>query len=401
MSTPGNAVAILGSHLVLALATCVIGCQSVRPAISKENQPQPDQVVRVPLAAHGVKLADYGVNLLTFSRDSRYVCAWRGNQYRKEPGEAAVFDLAGRAVPDAVDAQKRLQGPFVDLFPAVSFREQCAEFIKDAQGWGFTDGFTMGLRLVDPTPPIRPGHPDEIGNRRWHAELWRLKPQEERLWRMELPPSFFSLRETGFFEADGKGLVFLAFTGEKGYLLSAADGALVAALYYDGHTKADLGAPAPSQGPHGQDVAPDGVAGLPLRYAASAFLIDPARRLVAQAWSDSRVHVISLDPPYDMVFAAPAGENPYKDLPYPWHAEWFPWKVQFAGEKYLIAEWYLGGRGCMVQELWTRIYDVDTWKVVWLCKTPTVQSLTMSPDGKKLAYLFHDNLEIVPFIASP
>ena len=72
--------------------------------------------------------------------------------------------------------------------------------------------------------------------------------------------------------------------------------------------------------------------------------------------------------------------------------------MEFAGGRYLIAELHFGGRGCLSPRNVTEIYDADTWKVVWRSTSSEITNITISPDGRTMAYARTDgHLELVPF----
>ena len=342
-----------------------------------------------------VNLKPYGAagQTLELSPDGRYLCAWgwpgtKVGDYNKEPGDVAVFDVTGQPVPGALDGRRDLQGEYIEMFPATAWRTHFAQFVKDAGGWGFRDDYGLAVRLVDPTPPIRPEAPQESAGRKWQAELWRMKPKEERLWRTELPENFFRLETTAFLQREGKGYVFLGFGRAEGYLLSEEDGDLVAVVSY-GHIETDAEAAAYKRKFHlgysDGDVA--------LRFSSHQLAADPGRRLLAcGAFFGKRVRVVSLDPPYKTVFEAHADENPAR----PWGGVWCVNRVQFAGGKYLIAELAFSGRFARWRRV-VEIFDVDAWKRVWLDQSGEISALTIWPDGNTMAYVRGGMLEIKPF----
>ena len=73
-------------------------------------------------------------------------------------------------------------------------------------------------------------------------------------------------------------------------------------------------------------------------------------------------------------------------------------RVQFLADgKYLLAEYFFGGRGTSTTLLPTEIFETRTWKVVWKKNDLEIKSVTMSPDGTKIALLRGNTLEVLPF----
>ena len=135
-----------------------------------------------------------------------------------------------------------------------------------------------------------------------------------------------------------------------------------------------------------------------LRFSAFRFSFAPARRLVAcGAFDGPRVRVVSLEAPYRVVFEAHADENPSQG----WLGLWNIWGVQFAGDKYLLVHLHRGGRGAIAPTDVHEVYDAATWRKVATIKDHAMSNLTLSPDGRMMAYVGGTDLVIAPFTAPP
>ena len=95
-----------------------------------------------------------------------------------------------------------------------------------------------------------------------------------------------------------------------------------------------------------------------------------------------------------MVFEANAEMNPVR----PWGGDWRVRRVQFLADgKYVLAEYKFRGRGTSTVLEPTEIFETRTWKVVWKENDLEIKSVTLSPDGKKIAFLRANTLEVRPF----
>ena len=362
-------------------------------AATKADKKAPDQV-RVDLSPYRPQY-----DTLEFSQDNKYVCVWLRlrsvtGDYNKEPARVVVFDVAGRAVSEAVDAEGFLQGRFADLFPRTSWRTRFAEFIKDAYGWGFSRDFKMGLRFVNPrNPDGTPAAPNYPSTKTWSAELWRLDGEGKRLWASDVEMfQTGGCMESGvvdFFQWQGKEYVLFAFSGQEGYVLSREDGKVVEEFTY-GHIETTEEMAANKNKWHlGLD---DGDTSL--RFSASYLSFDPCRRLLACGGSNGRrVRVVSAVPPHETVFEAHTGESPFNW----WRGWWSVRRVEFAGGKYLIADYDCAGRIGLGTLEPTEIFDVETWKVVWSKDSLDIRRVSLSPDGKLIAFIEKGILKIEPF----
>src|SRR5262249_8636985 len=157
-----------------------------------------------------------------------------------------------------------------------------ADFVRDADGWGFTRDRRLGFRMIDPRP-------SEPLKRTWNGELWELMPERKRLWRVDLPPllEHATLSLVDFFSKDGRSLVVISPGWVDAYLLDRRDGSLVDQFAF-GHLRAD-----------------EGVLPSKRDFVAYELSIEPSRRLLACGeFEGRRVRVVSLDPPFKTVFTA-------------------------------------------------------------------------------------------------
>ncbi len=325
---------------------------------------------------------------LEFSTDSRCLCVWwwparKIGDFSREPGSLAVYDLAGKPVADACDANGVLTGEYAHLFPHTAWRTVFEDFIKDAGGWGFSRDYRLGLRLAN----ARPGR---IFEKTWTAELWQFQPETKRVWATEIPETGMPLTMATFFERDAKPLVLLAFGGTEGFILSQEDGALMDRFQY-GHIETEQEQAAYKWKFHLAYSDGDPM----LHFNSFALSCDPTRRLLAcGAFNGRRVRVVSLDPPFRTIFEANTNDHPRR----PWGGVWSVDRVEFVGSKYLIAGYSFGGRGTRCAYDPTDIFDTITWEIVWHENSLDIRSATISPDDRRMALMRKDVLEIGDFV---
>ena len=132
-----------------------------------------------------------------------------------------------------------------------------------------------------------------------------------------------------------------------------------------------------------------------LRFSAYCLSQDTAKGwLACGAFDDKRVRVVQMASNGPMVFEANTEVNPSQ----PWGGNWMVHRVEFlADAKYLLAEYDFGGRGTSTVLRPTEIFETATWKIVWKNSDPETGGITLSPDGKRMAFLRGDVLEVHAF----
>ena len=162
-------------------------CSADRDLYPRYEPTWSEEPVRVDIAPYNDSSGEFHP-CLHFSRDGKYICMWWWpyltlRDYEKDQGKFVVFDLSGNEIRHAKNSDGHLVGEFIGLFPQIAWRSEYSDFLKNAGGWGFSEDLTYGFRIVDPV-----ALQDGIGEL-WHAELWRLKPEMQRLWRVQAPKS--------------------------------------------------------------------------------------------------------------------------------------------------------------------------------------------------------------------
>lgn len=359
-----------------------------------------------------VDLTKYFPNgcILEFSADSKYLCA-----YNRDESPKGVFDTSGTLVASTGDPSRGLPREFVPLFARSVPRSsgylywdqymtqsgrgivedlgsqlRVDNFILDTGGWAFDKDFKTGFRLINPRPSgefaDRGAHESPASRENiWSAELWSLEGMKHRIWAVDLPSQYGASRWVGFFERNGELLVLVAF-GEEAHSLSGKDGRIV-----DSFTYGNLNLLSPRNPRENL-------------FLMGTFDLDPQRRLLVCAVSSGRmVHVVSVDPPYPVVFELNASHFPAS----PPNGLWDASRVEFMGNGLLLIDYDFGGR-LPYSLLETCIFDTKSWERVW-SKTskftpfsPTyMTSVEISPDRRWLAYTKGNILFLGPFAGIP
>ena len=346
----------------------------VLPASAGELTQRP--VLRFALKAYTQPQAAEGVE---FAADGRSVCVWWGpvppeGDYTRLPLEFVVLDLFGNVLSVSRSATNRAIS--LKDFPSISWRETQQVFMKGAKSWAFSRDFSRGLRFK------------EVTYNKYLAEMWVLPAEQKPIWVTALPyvgPKPVSL----FFDTTDRTILVTGPLQEV-VALQMQTGEIV--------DKFSLG-PIESDAELLKrkkrfridvDLHDPG-----LQFIAGTLSLDSKKQLLAAGASDDkRVRVVGIASHGQVVFEANADINPGL----PWGGSWQVHRVQFLADgKYLLAEYFFGGRGTSTTLLPTEIFETRTWKVVWKKNDLEIHSVTMSPDGTKIALLRGNTLEVLPF----
>jgi hypothetical protein len=360
---------------VIAGATC--GCAGKQYPVVEPNWP--GEFLRVNFQRYVQARRDRTRVLL--SADNKSLCVWWVPWTRegamnasKGPLGFLVFDAGGKLVADSADPNLTPCEALRD-FPSFAWRWRFRDFLKNASAWGFSADSTEGVRLFKDGPS------------QFHAEMWRLSPQQNMAWARALP--------TGVVDTDAPvhilsrpdlRAVLVPISGREGVLLSRDDGTLIDQFRFG---------TIESFGTRNRFRLPLLGGGPSVRFSSGDTSVDPSGRLIACGCvDDRRVRVVSIDPPHKMVFEANTNDHAER----PRGGVWSVTRVEFVSQgKYLLVEYHFGGRGTRVTYNPSDIFDTATWRKVWHENSLEVRSVTLSPDGKKMAFIRGDYVEVGPF----
>jgi hypothetical protein len=264
-------------------------------------------------------------------------------------------------------------------FSSIAWRETQRAFVTNAVAWLFATDFSWGIRAFRL-------------NTLWtvHLECWTLPqlPDAFPLWNSQMERAFgFKLISL---IGDAKDRVLLVSSGSEGVVLSKQTGNVVWRFPL-GHIETEKEA-ARRNRKYGMRLDTTDPA---LYFGASVFSYDDQSGLLAcGAFFDKRVRVISISPPEHVVFEANTDVNPVM----PRGGWWRVNRVAFASAgRYLIAGYTFGGRGTKLIVQSTEVFDTRTWKCVWKEEDLKTESVALSEDGRLLAYVRDNGIEIMPF----
>jgi len=348
------------------------------PSVEPEWHKQP---LKISLSEY----VDYGKEhpQLEFATNDQMICLWwwpsrKTGDYTKEPVEWVVFDVQGKMLASSSNSWETTS-PLLRHFPGIAWRLFQQNFVKDAIGCGFSPELSYGLRVL----PSKTGPPS--------AELWDLHPPPKSIWTAVLPPAALShIRFAGLIPAEGPPAALVDLNGQEAVLLDGATGHQVDVFSY-GHIESDKEAVIRKR--KFRLATTDGDPSL--RFDVLSFSLDPVHgHLACGSLSDRRVRVVTTGREHRTVFEANTDDHPQK----PRGGSWRVNRVQFlAGGLYLLAEYRFGGRGTGEVLEPTDIFSTETWSRVWQENTPSVRSVTLSCDGKKMAYLRESVIELGEF----
>jgi dipeptidyl aminopeptidase/acylaminoacyl peptidase len=111
------------------------------------------------------------------------------------------------------------------------------------------------------------------------------------------------------------------------------------------------------------------------------------------SWNDRRVRVFDARRPEKLLFEAHSRDEPIR----PTEGEWSVQSVTFlAGGDYLKVEYAFSGRSRRGRrEL--EIYQTSSWQKVWQSDDVKLHGVTLTPDGRTIAYVRDCELVMMPF----
>lgn len=377
----------------LLITNALFGADSRTAEVMRLREPRwPSPPVQVSLKRYGG-----GCVPLEFSPDGQLLCAWwlphpPIGDYNKLPGLASVFDIHGSSVPEATDAKGQLAGRFASMFSDIAWRWRFSYFVQDTNGWkvtawGVSADYTVGVRFVQPE------HKDFAGGK---VELWHLGQTNWLSWSTALPESVngWTRGTVWFFDVSGSPFVLVAFNRITGYVLSQEDGKVIESFTYG---KPDSPADAEARAKRFHLDPEDYGAN---SFSAGILAFEPSRKLLACGDSSSkRLRIVAVDKPHRVLFEANSEDNPAG----PRGGTWSVASGHFDGNgRYLVVGYSFGGRLASKQFEPIEIYDTGKWRLVWSVNNPGIcsaQPPRVSPDGKVMALIRGDVLQIGPFVA--
>ena len=351
-------------------------CRIARP------EDNPRLIISTPLKSHYCLEAS-GRGSLRLILGTATVFVWRQSQLSDSelPAEWTFMSLNG----DILDSSKATTiGPdeaspgIREALLAVKWRTVLTNTVShaiDPAGSVCLRAFSCGT-YVPPNPPTA------------RIDLYDLKKQRT-LWSKDIP-TFQDAKKLILIPGATQTIALVLFGGMKGVLLDAGTGNFVTEFSYGPVESRDEVKSRKER--FRLDLPEDDPA---LRFSGTSFAVEPRNRLLAVGcMNDRRVRVLTLDPPYRLLLELHSDEHPRRPEGGSWRVD----RVDFAANgRFLIVESYFAGRGTRKVLRPTEIYETEGWKKVWETNDATIQAVTLSPDGTKIAYIQKDTLKIALF----
>jgi hypothetical protein len=213
--------------------------------------------------------------------------------------------------------------------------------------------------------------------------VWDLT-QHKLLWEQEYEG--YGINFSQFISWEGKECLLLTFD-QKAIIVSQETGDILGEFQYIRPGEQNLP-------PYGSRFYSSKFSTCPFSFAYN----QAKRWLTCGEFVGRRVRIYSIDPPYPLLREFSA------DLP-PQHTllggAWMVGKAEVNGNgRYLTVEYEYSGRNIVTACFPCEVYDTDTWELVWYENRAEVYEVTVSPNGKKIAFLRGKMLEIGDFAPS-
>jgi hypothetical protein len=335
-----------------------------------------------------------------FSNNNKYVCLMHLHlrEDGNEPQKSVVYDIKGNLISDAFDKKGYLTQKYLKMFSLIiprmsttyfwpqDVRKQLLtpdeEFLVNARHWIFSDDFSYCLKIVNPhsAEDGRILKLNESGGEIiCTAELWKIIPEKQLLWSVDLPQKLFDIEEGGFFQEGANNYILIAYSGDNSIVLSRDTGKVIYRFNYSREQS--------NEERHLSYVDEKAYRKLGLGFSASKASFCSTNNLLACGeGTGTRVRVFSLNEKGKLIFE----NNSNIDIYRPRGGAWRVKRVEFAAKgKYLIADYSFEGRGTNKAYFVTEIYETDTWSRVWVWKSNNIEigncNVIISPDGEKMA----------------
>jgi hypothetical protein len=377
-------VVLKNAQLVVVLALMGTGCgRRFGPDPYPPIEPEwPREPVRIEL--NGLVDCERDFPDVEFSVDGSMLCVWwhpRTGDYSKDPVAYVLFDTEGQ-LRERSEQVATSTNSLLRAFPSVWWRVLHRDFVAGASAWCFTADLAQGARVV--------------GGRRVAPvlELWRFAPRATQLWQRALPSQYIRTSPLLAFAptaTNGVADVLVDLDGQEALVLSGSTGDELGRFTY-GHIESDEEAARRAKRFGVRSLSRDPA----MKFSVMSFAIDAGtRRLACGSLHGRRVRVVETVRPYLTLFEANANDNPWVPDGGVWSVE----RVTFLCQgKYLLAEYRFGGRSTAPPMYPTDIFATDTWSRVWHENSLAIRSVTLSPDGKKIAFLRQCRVEIGDFL---
>ncbi len=314
------------------------------------------------------------------------LCWWHlGNDpYQKMLGGTLVFNHQGQVI-DVQKNENSLKKEYIDLFPSATYRQKWPDFIKNADGYGFSDDGCYGIRLFE----------DRLWGD-WNAELWKICEKRQLLWKIDKFTREGLYPIIKFIRYKGEECIIVAFNVGKAIVVAQENGKVLDSFEYGPQDNEEILKEIKKKF---HISCPEGVNECDLDFSSSKLAYDSTNRLLASGDGHSqRVRIVEIDPPHKMIIELNSECNPRQ----PKGGTWKVTKLGFTKDgKYLLVEYDYQSLITGVSFSPTEIIDTETWQYCWFENSEEISEVTLSPDGKMIAYKRGSVLEVGSFVPVP
>jgi hypothetical protein len=311
---------------------------------------------------------------LEFATNDKYLLLWSVNlretgqgalpdAYTKTLGKSLVLNFRGEHITEATDEDGQLRSPYIDLFPQTSYRSVHAEFIKNAENWGLSPDGQYGVKTIKRLSNegyLAPPH---------SIQLWNLG-QATMHWELDVAEMYELPFVIEFVVWEQQECVLLV-SFNKLQIVSRETGDVLGKHMFDGGFSA---------------------------FSLATTYNRTKRWLVCGEFGElggRRVRVYSIDLPFTLLSEVMVGASHHAPSDGIWHIN----RLMVSGNgEYLVAQYRMySGRFIARTSFPTDVYDTGTWELVWYEDMADVHTVTISPDGERMAFLRESVLEIGEF----
>jgi hypothetical protein len=376
---------LLVRRLVGVLTAFCFLCFSVVACAASHETSRGSRRLEVDLEKYSVKWDEFPE--VQFSTNGSSLCVWWQLGADLDPPRFLIFDLAGKWVAGNGTTN---YDEALNQFPELVWRWKVGDFAtiherpeRGVIGVAFNRDLTRGAR----TTVLAGGGLD------YQLEAWRLSEPRERLWKrgFDTEGEMYANRPRPL-SVLGDWItepLLIKLNTERCLELDPRTGGIRRTFTFgpiESEKEAELRLK--KFGGREDDFS---------SFSAGSIEYEPKRGWLACGCShDQRARVISLSATEKIIFEVNAEKNPFR----PWGGSWSTTVSFLAGGDYLLVECEYSRRFGPFK-LEREIYETASWRLVWKGDDYRMTSLTLSPDGKTMAYTRKATMVICPFLPKP
>jgi len=260
-------------------------------------------------------------------------------------------------IHNVMEDNNKVKSIYHEKFPYIFYRQKNESFLKGSKSWRFSQDGKYGVSS-------KRSYQKNI-EQYTEVEFWDLE-KNRILWRKDYKFSRILL------------LDFLKYKNNSCILLAGPENTILV-LMDNGDIINDISYNNPS------DYSTFSPSLFNIGFYASGVSYNSTKQWIACGdFNSRRVRIFSIKDTIKLVSELNSNDDPSL----PWGGVWWVDNIEFnENGKYMVIEYSFSGRGTSVICEPTEVYNVDIWKICWEENKLNVREVTISPDGKKIAYL--------------